>query len=101
MILYDTLLFTYILQSIFILDSDYLFTCNFYDNKLELFATSYFQYEWKKKLDWVLIKATDRTFLWSIILFQFSRMPLTLIGVLHHIEKYKHEDEQPDEQRGR
>lgn len=49
MILYDTLLFTYILQSIFILDSDSLFTCNFYDNKLELFATSYFQYEWKKK----------------------------------------------------
>lgn len=26
-------------------------------------------------------------------------MPLTLIGVLHHIEKYKHEDEHPDEQR--
>lgn len=49
MILYDTLLFTYILQSIFILDSDSLFTCNFYDNKLELFATSYFQYELKKK----------------------------------------------------
>lgn len=98
MILYDTLLFTYILQSIFILDSDSLFTCNFYDNKLELFATSIWM---KKKLDWVLIKATDRKFLWSIILFQFSRMPLTLIGVLHHIEKYKHEDEQPDEQRGR
>lgn len=55
----------------------------------------------KKKLDWVLIKATDRKFLRSIILFQFSRMPLTLIGVIHHIEKYKHEDEQPDEQRGR
>lgn len=99
MILYDTLLFTYILQSIFILDSDSLFTCNFYDNKLELFATSIWMK--KKKLDWVLIKATDRKFLWSIILFQFSRMPLTLIGVLHHIEKYKHEDEQPDEQRGR
>lgn len=63
MILYDTLLFTYILQSIFILDSDSSFTCNFYDNKLELFATSYFQYELKKKLDWILIKATDRTFL--------------------------------------
>lgn len=45
MILYDTLLFTYILQSIFILDSDSLFTCNFYDNKLELFATSI----WMKK----------------------------------------------------
>lgn len=99
MILYDTLLFTYILQSIFILDSDSLFTCNFYDNKLELFATSIWMK--KKKLDWVLIKATDRKFLWSIILFQFSRMPLTLIGVLHHVEKYKHEDEQPDEQRGR
>lgn len=55
----------------------------------------------KKKLDWVLIKATDRKFLKSIILFQFSRMPLTLIGVLHHVEKYKHEDEQPDEQRDR
>lgn len=55
----------------------------------------------KKQLDWVLIKATDRKFLRSIILFQFSRMPLTLIGVLHHIEKYKHEDEQPDEERGR
>lgn len=27
MILYDTLLFTYILQSIFILDSESLFTC--------------------------------------------------------------------------
>lgn len=99
MILYDTLLFTYILQSIFILDSDSLFTCNFYDNKLELFATSIWMK--KNKLDWVLIKATDRKFLWSIILFQFSRMPLTLIGVLHHVEKYKHEDEQPDEQRGR
>lgn len=99
MILYDTLLFTYILQSIIILDSDSLFTCYFYDNKLELFATSIWMK--KNKLDWVLIKATDRKFLWSIILFQFSRMPLTLIGVLHHVEKYKHEDEQPDEQRGR
>lgn len=56
MILYDTLLFTYILQSIFILDSDSLFTCNFYDNKLELFATSYFQYEWKKNLTWSLLR---------------------------------------------
>lgn len=34
MILYDTLLFTYILQSIFILDSDSLFTCNFYDKQV-------------------------------------------------------------------
>lgn len=49
MILYDTLLFTYILQSIFILDSDSLFTCNFYDNKLELFATSI----WMKKKTWL------------------------------------------------
>lgn len=56
MILYDTLLFTYILQSIFILDSDSLFTCNFYDNKLELFATSYFQYEWKKTLTGSLLR---------------------------------------------
>lgn len=56
MIFYDTLLFTYILQSIFILDSDSLFTCNFYDNKLELFATSYFQYEWKKNLTGSLLR---------------------------------------------
>lgn len=61
MILYDTLLFTYILQSIFILDSESLFTC-FMITSWSSLPPLIFNMN-KKKLDWVLIKATDRTFL--------------------------------------
>lgn len=61
MILYDTLLFTYILQSIFILDSESLFTCFMITSWSSLPPLIFNMNE--KKLDWVLIKATDRTFL--------------------------------------
>lgn len=61
MILYDTLLFTYILQSIFILDSESLFTCFMITSWSSLPPLIFNMNE--KKLDWVLIKATDRKFL--------------------------------------
>lgn len=60
MFLYDKLLYTYIFQSIFnnfILKSEFLVTCVFfYDNKLELIATSIFNTDKWKPLDWILIK---------------------------------------------
>lgn len=59
MFLYDKLLYTYIFQSIFnnfIFNWIFSYMWVFYDNKLELIATSIFNIDKWKPLDWILIK---------------------------------------------
>lgn len=59
MFLYDKLLYTYIFQSIFnnfIFNWIFSYMWVFYDNKLELIATSIFNTDKWKPLDWILIK---------------------------------------------